>query len=92
LSVILVEQAAEPVSTVHMSPIPADDGWTGRWIRRFQPERPVGTVDVVMLDVDPKHLLQVVTPNDKSPVQALGPHRTDPALGVGVGIGVPAPA
>ena len=50
---ILVEQAAKPVSPLHTAPILADDGWTGPWIWRLQLERPVGTVDVVMLNVDP---------------------------------------
>jgi hypothetical protein len=60
-----VEQAAEPVSPVHTALIPAGAGRTGWWTWRFQPERPVGTVGVVMLTVDPKHLLQVATPNDE---------------------------
>jgi hypothetical protein len=54
LSVILVEQAAEPVTPLHTAAILADDGWTGPWIWWLQLERPVGTVDVVMLDVDLK--------------------------------------
>jgi hypothetical protein len=29
----------------------------------------------------------VSAPDDQQPVQALGPHRTDPALGIGVGVG-----
>jgi hypothetical protein len=64
-----VEHAAEPVSPVHTAPIPADDGWIGWWIRRFQPERSVGTVEVVMVHVDPKHVLQVAAPDDQQPVQ-----------------------
>jgi hypothetical protein len=47
----------------------------------------VGTVDVVVLDIALKHLLEVSSPDDQEPVQALGPHRADPALGVGVGGG-----
>ena len=82
-----MEQAVESVSPVHATPIFADDGWTGWWIRRLQPERPMGTVDVVMLNVDPKDLLQVAAPNDQQPVQALGPDHADPALGIGVGVG-----
>ena len=38
----------------------------------LQPERSVRTVDVVVLDVDAKHLLQVAAPGDQEPVQALG--------------------
>jgi hypothetical protein len=56
------------------------------WIRRLQPERPVRTVGVVVLDIDPQHLLEVAAPDDQQPVQALGPHRSDPALRVGVGV------
>jgi hypothetical protein len=47
----------------------------------------MGTVAVVVLDVDPKHLLQVSSSGDQQPVQAFDPHRPDPALGVGVGVG-----
>jgi hypothetical protein len=42
----------------------------------------VGTVAVVMGDVDPKELLEVATPDDQQPVQTLGPDRPHPALGV----------
>jgi hypothetical protein len=84
LSVILMEQAAEPVSPVHTALISCDGGRTDPWIRRFQPE---GPVDVVVFDVGLKHLLEVSSPDDQQPVQALGPHRADPAFGVGVGVG-----
>jgi hypothetical protein len=85
--VILVEQAAEPVSPVHSALISCDGGRTDPWNRRFQPEGSVGTVAVVVLDVGVKHLLQVSSPDDQQPVQTLGPHRPDPAVGVGVGVG-----
>ena len=65
----------------------ADDPQVGGWIRRLQSERPVGTVVVVVGDVDPEHLLKVPAAHDEQPVKALGPHRPDPALGVGVGVG-----
>jgi hypothetical protein len=51
------------------------------------PERPVRTVGVVVLDIDPKDLLEVATADDQQPVQALGAHRPDPALRMGVGVG-----
>jgi hypothetical protein len=51
LSVILMEQAAEPVSPVHTALISCDGGRTDPWNGRFQPEGRVGTVDVVVLDV-----------------------------------------
>jgi hypothetical protein len=49
----------------------------------------VGTVAVVMLEVDPKDLLHVVAPEDQQPVQALGADRPDPALRVRVRLGCP---
>ena len=47
----------------------------------------MGTVAVVVLEVDSEHLRTVSWPGDQQPVQTLGPHRTGPALGVGVGVG-----
>jgi hypothetical protein len=43
----------------------------------------VRTVGVVVLDIDQKDLLEVATPDDQ-PVQALNPHRPDPAFRMGV--------
>jgi hypothetical protein len=40
----------------------AEDGQPGRRAWRLQPERSVGTVAVVMLEVDPKELFQVPAP------------------------------
>ncbi|HEV8651792.1 MAG TPA: hypothetical protein VG276_20935 [Actinomycetes bacterium] len=72
-SVVFVEEPAEQVAAVHSAPvIPARDGEPGARVWRLQHERAVGTVAVVMLDVDPKDLLQVPTPEDQQPVQALG--------------------
>ena len=42
----------------------AGRGWFDGWIRRLQPERPVRTVAVVVLEVDPKDLLEVAAPDD----------------------------
>ena len=61
----------------------------GRWIWRCKPERPVGTVAVVVLDVDPEDLLEVAAADDQQPVQALGADRPHPALGVRVRLGCP---
>ena len=85
---VFVEEPAEQVTSMHPSWLAvADDPQVGEWIRRLQSERPVGTVMVVVGDVDPEHLLEVSSPANQQPVQALGPHRADPALGVGVGVG-----
>jgi hypothetical protein len=61
-----MEQAAEPVSPVHTALICCDGGRTDVWNRRFQPEGSVGTVAVVVLDVDPKQLLEVSRPTISS--------------------------
>ena len=85
---VFVEESAEQVTSMHPAWLAvADDPQVGEWIRRLQSERPVGTVMVVVGDVDPEHLLEVSSPANQQPVQALGPHRADPALGVGVGVG-----
>src|SRR6266699_5978479 len=36
-----------------------------------------GTMPVVVLDVDPEHLLQVTSPDDQEPVQTLGTDRAN---------------
>src|SRR6266511_5014357 len=85
---VLVEQAAEEVAPVDSGwPSLADEGQAGRWTRRFQPERSVWTMSVVVLDVDPEDLLQVATAEDQQPVEALSADGTDPALRVGVRVG-----
>jgi hypothetical protein len=84
-SPVLVEQTAEDVaSTQGASMTLPEDGRRGGRIWWLQPKRPVGTVAVVMLDVDPKDLLQVATANDQKPVQALGADRPHPALRIRV--------
>jgi hypothetical protein len=49
-----------------------DDDEIGGWIRRFQSERSVRTMGVVVGGVDPQDLLQVAWFDDQPPVQALG--------------------
>jgi hypothetical protein len=64
----------------------AEEGRPGGWTWRFQRERPVRTVPVVVLDVDPEYLLEVAETNDQQLVQALGADRANPALRVGIGV------
>jgi hypothetical protein len=52
--------------------------------RRFEPKRPVRTMPVVVLEMDPEDLLQMTTANDQQPVQALSADGTDPPLRIGV--------
>jgi hypothetical protein len=72
-SPVLVEESTEQVASTHgawfiLAQVsrPAGRVW---WL---QPERPVGTVGVVMLDVDAEDLLEVAAADDQQPVQALG--------------------
>jgi hypothetical protein len=59
-SPVLVEQAAEKIASVYLAlPVLSGDAQLGGWIRRFQAQRPVRAVLVVVLDVDAKDLLQV---------------------------------
>ena len=44
----------------------------------------MGTMAVVMIDVDAEDALELAAAGDQDPVQALAPHRADKALGVGV--------
>jgi hypothetical protein len=64
-----------------------DDDEIGGWIRRFQSERPMRTMGVVVGGVAPRDMLQVASSEDQQPVQVLGADGVDPALGVGVGVG-----
>jgi hypothetical protein len=83
----LVHETTEEIASVDSGrPIHASERRPNGRIRRQQPERPVRMVGVVMLHVDAQHLLKVATPKDQWPVQALSPHRPDPAFRVGVGV------
>jgi hypothetical protein len=66
-SPVLVEQAAEQVTSMHSAALVVltEDGQPGGRIWGLQSERPVGTVAVVMLDVDPQDLLQVASTDDQ---------------------------
>ena len=52
-------------------PILADDGQSGGWIWRCKPERPVGAVAVVVLDVDPEALLRCAEPGQAEAVTSV---------------------
>jgi hypothetical protein len=83
-----MEETAEPIAAANLTSLAiADDVRTGGWIRRLQPKRPVRTMTVVVVDIDPKHLLQVPSPDDQQPVKTLGPDRPDPSLREGVRVG-----
>jgi hypothetical protein len=87
-SSVLVHESAEQVAPVDLGRLVlAPERRFDGGIRWLPPECPVGAMGVVVLDVDPQHLLQVAAADDQQPVQALGPDRADPAFGVGVGVG-----
>lgn len=85
-----MKESAEQVASTHGASVilaevsqPAGRVW---WL---QPERPVGTVGVVMLDVDPQDLLKVAAADDQQPVQTLDTDGAYPALHVGIRLGRP---
>jgi hypothetical protein len=83
-----MEETAQPIAAANLTSLTlADDVQTGGWIRRLQPERPVGTMTVVVVDIDPQHLLQVPSADDQQPVKALGADRSNPSLREGVRVG-----
>jgi hypothetical protein len=80
-----MQETAEQVTSAHLTSfILTDDGQSGGSVRRLKPERPVRTVPVVVLDVDPQDLLHMAAPNDQQPVQALGADGADPPFCVRV--------
>jgi hypothetical protein len=82
---VLVHETTEEIASVNSERLVyAGERQSDDWIRRLQPERPVRPVSVIVLDVDPQHLLEVPASEDQQPVQALGPYRPDPALRMGV--------
>ncbi len=84
-SPVLVEETAEQVASEHPAFLTlTDDGQLGGSVRRLELERPVWTVPVVVLDVDPKDLLQMAAPDEQQPIQALGAGGADPPFCVRV--------
>ena len=74
-----MEQTAEQVAATHRAFLfLADDDPISGMVRRLKQECPMGTVPVVVLDVDAKDLLQMAAPNDQEPVQALDADGADP--------------
>jgi hypothetical protein len=65
-SLVLAQETAEQI--VSMYPAFAslmDRVRAGGWIRRSEPERPMRPMNVVMLDADARHLLQVSASHDQ---------------------------
>src|ERR671912_30264 len=85
-----MDETTEQVTSLHASRLIFVDGSQPSLLeRRLQAERPVRSMSVVVLGVDPKDLLKMGPPENEKPVQALGAHRPDPALRVRVRLGCP---
>jgi hypothetical protein len=57
---VLVHETAEEIASVDSGRlVHAGEGQSDGWIRRLQPERPVRTVGVVVLHIDPQYLLEM---------------------------------
>lgn len=68
-----MKETAEQVTSEHPALLTLrNDGQSSGSVRRLKLERPVGTMPVVVLDVDTKDLPQMTAPNDQQPIQALG--------------------
>jgi hypothetical protein len=81
-SVVLAKETAEQVTSAHPACLVlSDDGQPGRWIRRLEPQRPMRTVLVVVLDIDSQDLRQMPSSDNQEPVQALGTDGADPSFG-----------
>jgi hypothetical protein len=87
--VVLVDQAAETITTTHIAVVA---GLGRRRLRYCQLEAPVVSARVVMRRELLNDSLQVSSAEDEGPVQALGPERAHPslqkALAFGARIGV----
>jgi len=82
-----VDEPSKEVASLDRTMAASRVGPTLRIDRRAQVQSTVGPLAVVVLDVDTEHQLQVPTPEDEHPVQALCPDGSDPSLGEGVGPG-----
>jgi hypothetical protein len=80
-----MEETAQQVTSDQRAVLTlTDDGQLDGSARRLELERPVWTVPVVVLDVDPKDLLKMAAPNQQQPIQALGTDGADPPFCVRV--------
>jgi hypothetical protein len=71
-SVVFMDESAEQIASVDPRwPSVADDPQTGGGIRRFQSERPLWTMGVVVGGIHLEDLFQVAASDDQQPVQAL---------------------
>ena len=78
-SSVLVKQTAEQVTPADLGRlIVADEGQSGGWVRRLKTKRPVRPMDVVVLNVDSEHVLEVAASEDQQK-----PAKADRAMGSG---------
>jgi hypothetical protein len=92
-SVVLAKETAEQITSAHPACLVlSDDGQPGRWIRRLEPQRPVRTVAVVVLDIDSQDLFQMPRPTIRSQsrhsARTVRTHRSANAFAFGARTGV----
>jgi Transposase len=84
--VVFVQQTAQEVPPTHVRLHRRGHRLTGS-LRRGQLEPPMWPFGIVVVDVDSEHALEMPLIQDEEPVQALGPHRPDPAFRVRIRAG-----
>jgi hypothetical protein len=62
------------------------DGWANARVGRLEVERAVGSLLVVVPDVDAEDMLELAAAEDQEPVEAFAADAADPAFHVGVGV------
>jgi hypothetical protein len=84
--VIFVQQTAQEVPPTHLRVHRGGHRLAGS-LGRGQLEPPMWPLGIVVVDEDSEHGLQMPLIQDKEPVQALGPHRPNPAFRVSIRAG-----
>src|SRR5664279_3638569 len=87
-AVVLVDEPAEQVPLANVARTDKDR-LRSRCERGSKAERAMRAPAVVVIDIGPEGSIQMPPTEDEGPVEALGPHRLDYALGVGVGVRSP---
>jgi hypothetical protein len=89
----IVEQTAEQIASTNLARlILPDNRQPSRSVRCLKPERPMRTMPVVVLDIDPQDLRQVASSDDQEPVRhsarTVRTHRSAYAFALGARTGV----
>jgi hypothetical protein len=82
-----MDEATEQIATVYVKPLECrirSGSCVGSRAGRLEVKRAVGSLAVVVLDVDAEDMGELAPPEDEEPVEAFAAHGADPALHVGV--------